>query len=72
MTAFMVAIRTVLSGLESGSGCVYCESIFDHMSLLCHLRSFILVEEYASHPHFQGNQEKLHGKTPKSRKTKVC
>lgn len=27
---------------------------FDHLSLLCHLRALILVEEYASHPHLQG------------------
>lgn len=39
---------------------------FYHLSLLCHLRALILVEEYPSHPHLQGNEEELHGKTPKS------
>ena len=46
--------------------------LFDHSSLSCPLRALVLTEEYASHPHLQGNQEELHGETPKPRKTQVC
>lgn len=40
-------------------------------SMLCRLRTLIIVEKYASHSHLQGNQEELYGKTPKPRETEV-